>query len=167
MIILIEGADGSGKSTLVNQLNVRGYFTFSIDDKSKPSEEYRWKAIIASCEDNVAICDRCSFISDLVYRICDGKPRRGIDLYKIASIMRNDVAIVHCKTDSAFEDAMLRGEDNIVNSDSHNELEKCYDMILEMFRIFSGTDIFEYNWKKQNVSDVINFIEGRKLYAVR
>ncbi len=168
MIVIVEGADGSGKSTLVKHLKELGYPTFSITEKSKPTEYIKWIDTCVENYDKIAICDRASFISDLVYRIVDGKNRRGMNLSQMSQVMRHEVIIIYCKTDTAFHDAITRGEDNITNKALHQKICDTYDMIMEMFKIFSDSMVYEYNWKTQDFSNIINFIKkGGRKYAIR
>lgn len=160
MIVFIEGPDGSGKTRLCDTLKDFGYN--SVTQLSEHNELYNWLkiSIISDMLKETVIVDRASFISDLVYRLVDKKPRWGMNLKDIGEVMSKNVKIVYCKTDSAFMDAMNRGEDVVTTEEHHKLITKTYDIIMDMFKIFSDVSILEYNWKTDNVSKVIKFIEG-------
>lgn len=160
MLILVEGVDGSGKTTLckqlvdkckVQQININGALSEAFD-------LYRsFVSHVTICNTTV-ITDR-SFVTDLVYRLSDDKPRETIDLSQMCYLLRGPVAIVLCETDTSYEDAMKRGEDNIIDKQRSDEIKKTYEIITSMFNKFLNVPVYKYNWKKQNVGDVINFIK--------
>jgi hypothetical protein len=111
-------------------------------------------------ENLVSIVDR-SFITELVYRIVDGKnvgTMRLDDMCKILSFCK----IVLCETDTSFEDSMTRGEDNITNKEQAEQIKYVYSIITEMFCKFLKVPVYKYSWKNQSVEDVINFIKEVK-----
>ena len=157
MIVLVEGVDGSGKTTLCSELRQYGYVFTEILQSDKQYGEY----IKCARSDTVHICDR-SFLSDLAYRLADGKSRRGMDLHSMMNILfENGVKVIFCHTDSAYEDAMKRGEDDITSECVHNEINHIYNLIFRMLKIFTKTEVDDYNWKTDKLSDVIKFIERR------
>ena len=157
MIILIEGVDGSGKTTLVKELSDAGYKTASIESSEK--DFYDWCDL--NMEDDIVVTDR-SFISDLVYRIVDGKERRGMDLYNMALLLDDKCKIVFCESGTEYDDSIKRGEDNIRDRYVSQRLKETYRTVKEMVRIFTSTEVFTYNWREMNLSDVIKFIEERR-----
>ena len=156
MIILIEGVDGSGKSTLCKQLTLEGYILTDVPQGVHQSEEYRGKAV----SDNIYICDR-SFISDLVYRLEDGKPRRGMDIYSMVKVLSEGVKVIFCHTDTSYEDSMARGEDNITDKSRNLAINHLYNIVYRLLKIFANVPVIDYNWKTDDISDVIKFIERR------
>ena len=160
MLILIEGVDGSGKTTLCKQLVDKCKAEqISIDGASSSAFDlYRSYVLHVIRYKTMIVMDR-SFVTDLVYRLFDDKPRETIDLARMCYLFRGPVAIVLCETDTAYEDAMKRGEDNIVDKQRSDEIKKTYEIITSMFIKFSDVPVYKYNWKKQNVDDVINFIK--------
>ena len=68
-MIIIEGIDGTGKTTVANYLNDKGFsiYHFGFDEKNKEIDEKYLNLL----EQNTAnmVLDRC-FISELVYRPC-------------------------------------------------------------------------------------------------
>lgn len=160
MIVFIEGVDGSGKTTLYNMLKECDYKTFTLNSHS--TEIYDWLKLSVTSEmyNQVVITDRACFITDLVYRLVDKQPRRGMSFQEMSEVLSNNVKIIYCKTNTSYDDAMQRGEDNITNKVKHRQISKMYDMIMDIFSIFGDIPILTYNWKKDKLSDVIKFIEG-------
>ena len=135
MIVIVEGVDGSGKSTLCKQLSDRKYDQAVINGGNTEFERY--KNLKSSYKNDVVILDR-SFITDLVYRSIDKKSRRGMDLYEICNICKSDVKIIYCNSGSEFEDSMTRGENIVTTSELSNKIKNCYDIIESEFK----TNIF-------------------------
>jgi thymidylate kinase len=158
MLILLEGVDGSGKTTLCNQLKEKGIPVVPSVGRLCKYPYYEWMKLGA--ENLVSIVDR-SFITELVYRIVDGKnvgTMRLDDMCKILSFCK----IVLCETDTSFEDSMTRGEDNITNKEQAEQIKYVYSIITEMFCKFLKVPVYKYSWKNQSVEDVINFIKEVK-----
>jgi thymidylate kinase len=155
MLVLIEGIDGSGKSTLCKQLINNGFDNVVISDGV--DEFVKYKALKTMYKNSVLILDR-GFVTDLVYRSIDLAPRHGMNLQEIAAICKDDVLIIHCKSDTAFEDSITRGEDNVTSKITSDKLSAAYDVAINILSIFSGIRTYVYNWKKNDVYDVIKFI---------
>ena len=163
MIILVEGADGSGKTTLCEQLcKYTNFERLDVEQDNQQDIQY----LLAKFSNTYYVCDR-SFISDLVYRLHDGKPRRGMGLREMSYICsETGVIIVHCKSGTEYEDSMSRGEDNITIKTDSDDIVAIYDKIISMFNIFSSVPVIKYNWRIDNINDVINFVKGGKTNAV-
>ena len=160
MIVIIEGVDGSGKSTLVRQLVEEGYRATSIE--SHREEEYsKWCKAYKEAQDDVVVTDR-SFVTDLVYRMFDGKERRGMDLLGMSLILNSDVKIVFCESGTEFDDSMTRGEDNITRREDNEAIALVYRVVKNLIKSFTDSDVFVYDWHTMSVSDVINFIKERR-----
>lgn len=154
VLILLEGVDGSGKTTLCNQLKEKGIPVVPPVNRLCKHPYYEW--IKLGAENQVSIVDR-SFITELVYRIVDGKnagTMRLDDMCKILSFCK----IVLCETDTSFEDSMARGEDNVTDKEQAEQIRYIYDIITKMFLKFLKVPVYKYNWKHQTVDDVLKFI---------
>jgi thymidylate kinase len=163
MIVILEGVDGSGKTTLCNQLVQQGYKKVEIE--SGNYEFDNWREAKINSRDDVVICDR-SFITDLVYRTFDNQQRRGMNLQQMCGTLWNDVIVIHLESGSEFDDAMKRGEDNITDVISHTRIKFLYKDIINMLKIFVGVPVKTYNWRRDNLADVISFIEkGGRCYG--
>ena len=162
MLIILEGVDGSGKTTLCSQLEELGAIKISINRGTK--NQYRQYFCSLMKYEHVCdflVTDR-SFISDLVYRLEDGKDRDDMTLMEMCSLLEKDTKIILCETETSFEDAMLRGEDNITDKKRSENIKYLYNLVIEMFSKFQDIPVYKYNWKKQNIGDVINFIKEVK-----
>lgn len=154
MLIYVEGVDGSGKTTLCKQLEELGFRTVRIER----SDEWRdtdWYTLDADRSCAYIICDR-SFISDLVYRTCDGDALQITDPVSYAHLLKGN-RVIYCKTPTSYKDAMERGEDNITTPEKANKIKRTYETLLDMFKLF-GVEVLEYNWKKDNLAKVTKFI---------
>lgn len=161
MLILVEGADGSGKTTLVESLRKRGFKVVKPIDRELSSQDVRWTYL---CLDSVQggmtnhIVDR-SFISELVYRTFDGKEPT-ISLISICILLKH-CKIIYCKTDSQYEDSIARGEDNITTKEASEQISKLYDLFIEMFKQFEKVPVFYYDWRRSNLDEVSVFIKSK------
>lgn len=155
MIVFVEGADGSGKTTLVNQL--RGiYPVFTVPRDYQVDVPYIWAEIYEAAQGTVFVTDRC-FISDYIYRLHDLLDGT-YNLKGVLSLIKDNV-FIYCKTDTQHDDAIARGEDNIVNRDDADDLRKLYDVFMRILKK-EKVRVMEYDWKTQNVHDVLDFIEN-------
>ena len=109
MLIIVEGGDGSGKSTLVQKLKT---FNFKIEKpaalNNRHQFEYYERLALQSIynEENV-ILDR-SFISELVYRVYDKKKPK-LKLSEMFALLKY-CKIILCETGTQFQDSLKRGE---------------------------------------------------------
>lgn len=164
MFIIIEGVDGSGKTTLCKQLRKIGAKEINIGQYSENQlTQYLTVANESIISNSLVICDR-SFISDIVYRLADDRERSALDLVEMCCILRLS-KIILCETDSAFEDSIVRGEFNITSEKKSKELAYLYNIITTMFKKFLDVPIMKYNWQKQHINDVLKFIKGGSTWS--
>ena len=154
MLILLEGVDGSGKTTLCNQLKEKGIPIVTAVDRLSKFPYYEWLKLVY--ENTVSVVDR-SFITELVYRTNDRKDVGTMTLEDMCKILPF-CKVILCETDSAFEDSMLRGEDNITNKETSKQIQQVYQIITTMLSKFTEAKMFTYDWKHQTVDDVLKFI---------
>ena len=154
MITIIEGADGSGKSTLCEQLIERGYTLITFKEIENVEE---WLYSLSIFNNTNVIVDR-SFISDIVYRLWDNKPRRGMNLHTMCLIL-SQVKIVHCESGTEYNDSMQRGETLVTEKIHSDTIKAYYNIIMNLFDKFLGAKICKYNWHEDDINKVIKFIE--------
>ena len=160
MLILVEGADGSGKSYLVNQLCEKGFAVQKVqlrqDFDFRQAAEHCWYGDINLVEDR-------SPITDIVYRIFDGdKPDRTENIDDIFEwINYFGVKIIYCKTKTSYTDSINRGEENITSFQDHCEISKIYDVVMAIIKRDYPSAVLEYDHSKQNVNDVLKFINAQ------
>lgn len=158
MLIILEGGDGAGKSTLCRQLQELGAIKVDVKRYSK-NHFHQWCEIKNKLGHELVVSDR-SFISDIVYRLQDELPADDMNLSQICITLKYNVKIILCETDTSFEDGIKRGEDNITNKEQAENIKYLYNVITTMFNKFLSVPVLKYNWKKQNIDDVMNFIKG-------
>lgn len=166
MLIIVEGPDGSGKTTLVNKINKAGiakkiYGTH----KDMPNQYLLWLTLMYECindRNNNYIIDRC-FISDWAYRISmnDGNPY--ITLDQIVELLKlPKVIYIFCDTDKSYELSQERGEDYVKKPDEHCKLRTSYNFIEHTIRKFcKKVNCITYDFEKDNSIDF--FIKLHKL----
>lgn len=158
MLVIVEGVDGTGKTTLCKNLYGFGIESIKPVPRDNKKQYKNWKKVINFCRNFNYTVDR-GFISELVYRIYDGLPVN-MRLKDMLKILKKCV-IIYCKTDTAFEDSMERGETNIVNKKDNAEIANIYEHIMMMLNHFANVPVFVYNWKKGNIYDVVDFIKSQ------
>lgn len=158
MIILLEGFDGSGKSTLTTLLS--NFYLGKIKSwhpGAPPKSED--EAIVRCHEQNglfkVAdkvnlIMDRTTCISNDAYTLMGSD----FDYYPFRQFLASckGVLIVHCKTSGLENQDFIPSEHDIEGSIEHAKLNAtkildCYDKIMEEFK---DCKTFEYDYKDQN-----------------
>lgn len=161
MLVILEGADGSGKTTLMQRLLEKG-FTCKKTLRGESCERLMRLYNDAISDDNIIVIDR-SFISDMVYRCNDDLPREGLDAYEAIQILDTHCKIVYCKTDSQYDDSIRRGEDNITSYSKSEQISKTYDLFMTFIMKYTNSEVFEYDWHNQIADDAVDFIlEGCK-----
>lgn len=160
MLVFVEGVDGSGKTKLVSKLELAGFKVFDAIDRDIPYQYYEWQRLIdqSSLINKVCLVDR-SPISELVYRLFDNK-EVNISLKSITNLLEENVKIIYCKQPASFDDALKRGEDNIVNRELHSNIEIVYDVIMSMIDKFTDCKILKYNWREDEIKKVFDFLNS-------
>ena len=162
MLIIVEGGDGSGKSTLVQKLKT---FNFKIEKpaalNNRHQFEYYERLALQSIynEENV-ILDR-SFISELVYRVYD-KKKPHLKLSEMFALLKY-CKIILCETGTQFQDALERGEDNITTEEDSIQIKMLYRHYISLMEQFENVPVLRYNWQKDKMIKVISFINQTNL----
>lgn len=158
MMILVEGIDGSGKSVLVKQLYEKGYAI----QKVLLHQKFNYRKAAEYCfQGDVTLIEDRSPITDIVYRIFDNgiaDREENIDdvLYWIDHF---GVKVIYCKSYSSYEDGQMRGENVIKNYADHEKVSTMYDVVMGIINRSCPNNIFEYDWHKHSIQDIIKFIE--------
>ena len=155
MLILVEGADGSGKTTLVNQL-VEYFPTLRINMGNDHIPDFYDNL---TCMGEDIVLDR-SFITDVVYRLAldDGKETDGINMFYMEHILRNSV-VIYCKTATQFDDAKARGEDNITDLKTAQKISRYYDAVMKFINTRTSTHVIKYDWHFDTVEELVSTIK--------
>lgn len=152
MIIFVEGADGSGKSTLVKTLSEQ-YPIVNITRKAEHINADLFVELMRMHTD--VVCERGP-ISDYVYRLLDGDPSV-YSLSRLLGILKNSV-VIYCRTDTQYKDSINRGEDLITDKKEAEKLKNTYDVMMSIFAR-EGVKLRTYNWKKDKPEDITKFIK--------
>lgn len=156
MLIIIEGADGTGKTTLVEKLRSEGYVSVCIPKNTFCIYSVYKQLIYNSTATNFVI-DR-SFITDIVYRlVLDGQP--SFNLYEISCLLSENMKIIYCTNDNSFNYAKERGENLICKRETHDKICKVYEYVMKFISIFADKKILKYDFEKTNFEDVLRFIK--------
>ena len=162
MLIIVEGPDGSGKTTLVNEINKKGiakkiYGTH----KDMPNQYSLWFNLMYKCVNdkrNNYIIDRC-FLSDWAYRISmnDGKPY--ITLEEITELLKiPNVIYIFCDTDNAYELSQIRGDEYVNDKFKHSKLRNVYNFIKTTIEKFCNIKCIKYDLKKDTITNIYNML---------
>lgn len=166
MLIFIEGADGTGKSTLCQKLcDNYGIPTIRMPRFVQQRVLFEVNLDLDACylydtlkKENLLIALDRSFLSDWVYRVNDGNLNITFNLSTMCELLK-DGLIIHCDTDNAYEDSMKRGEDNITTKEESDRIRQLYNDTFTMLHIFHDVPIIKYNWYKDNIKDLISKIK--------
>lgn len=155
MLVLVEGVDGTGKTTLVRKLFERGFCCKRVfrNDNCEAAKFYNY-----AHHDGLVILDR-SFISDLVYRMVDFLPMEDQDLASIGNILSGKVLIIHCVNPFHYDESMARGEDNITDRDVSDRIDNLYRTFMTMFAKFTKARIVPYDYHTTSVDNIVNKIK--------
>lgn len=154
MLILVEGADGSGKTTLVNKLNE--HFPVMRINRNYDNVKKFYDKLIALNEN--IVLDR-SFITDVVYRLAldDDIDTDGINIFYMDYILRNSV-VIYCKTITQFHDAKERGEDNITDFKTAVMISNYYDAVMKFINTRTSANVLTYNWQCDDYETLVKSI---------
>ena len=139
MIIIIEGPDGSGKTTLANTLSKQtGY---PVIHRSQPKTEEEKAEMLQGYIDTIkagrnAIFDRCWY-SEMVYGpvMRDASVITYPAMYELERMLaKRGALIIHCKDDPdiLWHRATRRGEDYIKDYGIHVDICKSFDALFSV-----------------------------------
>lgn len=163
MIIMLEGPDGSGKTTLIENItdildNIDSVTDYALNHgcethpnlgKDRISEKNLYNYLNCWIKtDSVLLIDRGA-ISDIVYRVFDDyKPVTSLNKF-IKFLKKNEkhILTIYCRTDKAEENMLKRGDDNPIALAKHKEITKVYDLVMDQIK-----DSLKYNYIKYDYS---------------
>lgn len=162
-IFLVEGVDGSGKTTLVNKLkkqygDISVVHTVPRDWLQLESSVNLWQYLFEKIKlkvkhENIVLIDR-SFITDFVYRtrVDIGKPSMAFN--EFAYLMYNyDLKIIYCNTNAAYVNAKARGENYITNLTIHTNICETYEHFMETMKML-GIPVVKYDYMVDKIDDL-------------
>lgn len=156
MIVFVEGVDGSGKSTLIENLS---NLYSNIRISRREDGPLMWNKVISLGKslgkDAVILVDR-SPLTEYVYRTEDDKMCK----YQYSQVLKwlKSGKVIYCNNDYAYSNAISRGEDNLTDENRHSKVKHIYDTYVSTLRL-EHVPIMYYNWQENCLDDVIKFIE--------
>lgn len=147
-LIIVEGADGTGKTTLVNKLVEQGAMLFPTIPRDVKNYDVVLNtfATIASNTNLDCVMDRSVF-TDIVYRYVTGGKTMNSKLDDITRMLnRNCAIIVHCINGNYFERAMERGEDNITDKVTAKKIFDTYEFLMFILKEYCNLNVIRYNY---------------------
>lgn len=165
MVILLEGPDGAGKSTLYNKLCELYKYNFIKHLPRESVGHYLWwqKKIESPF---LYFIDR-GFISELVYRPIKADDTPNISLEEIGNLCTNNLCIVYCETEKAYDNMKRRGDDYINDKKEHDMIRLRYGDTMTTLSWFTDATVVTYDFTKARdfvnlVKEIDNFIEEGK-----
>ena len=161
MLVIVEGGDGSGKSTLCKYLsNCDNTDVIRFERGSKVNLTDYIELAMSTYN---YVLDR-SFITDVVYRLLDNGERESLSFVQMATLFTTSrIKVVYCETVTQYEDSIKRGEDNIVDKKLSDRLKDLYRIVLTFLEKYADIPVMKYNWKADNPDEVCEFIKTGKV----
>lgn len=161
MILILEGPDGGGKTTLRQRLKGHGYSYIPYVPREWPYQYEMYRKLFMSIDKTKnVVMDRC-FISEIVYRIVKSDAPPNINLREIGTLLdMTDVTIINCNTDTMFNDCIARGDDNITDAAEHSRITEIYEILFNIIAKFTNAKVIKYNWQKDNFYDLLTKIKN-------
>lgn len=162
-IFLVEGTDGSGKTTLINNLkekynDVNSVHTIPRDwlqfEKSADLWQYLLGKVKSKMErNNIVLIDR-SFITDFVYRMCIDIDKPSMEFNAFAYLMYNyDLKIIYCTSKDAYIKANNRGETYVKDIVTHSKICGMYEHFMETMKML-GIPVVKYDYMVNKIDDL-------------
>ena len=164
MIIYLEGPDGSGKTTLVqniwDQLVRKYYVTIGAEEdipthpkrQNRISEGELFKKLKKMAKSNIVyVLDRGP-LSDIIYRIFD-EYKTVTTLSKMLDFLvryNNKILMVYCHTPDAEKYMLERGDDNPVALAKHKDITRAYNLVMSLIKDKCKYNFAEYDFTKRN-----------------
>lgn len=158
MLIIVEGFDNSGKSTLVSQL-AEEFKLVTMNNRCRPTTEREAIDYTSQVQDFAAnwgvIVDRWSPISEPIY----GPICRGTHLFKPETLKKHleglDALLIYCRP----------SEDKIMNFGDRPQMKGVIEhapKLLAAYDSFMGTrDHIRYDWNYASLRHKVNnYLEG-------
>lgn len=160
MLVVLEGPDGVGKTVLSQKLKGIGSVMYAplprVDSYNNREDWQRFIEVFGK-SDNIYILDRC-FLSEFVYRLFD-KDDTYMTFHDVANWLDVCAAVVICRSDTAYEDAMNRGEDNITDREKHTKITEMYEHVIHMIKRFTKVPVIDYCWKTMTDNEIKKLIK--------
>lgn len=179
MLVIFEGVDGSGKTTVIKKLKEKfGWEEIIWPGKQKNPTEFI-KMVKKFTEDHVVeINDNKVYLMDrggvgeIIYGTLENRLGSTTPIaYKPLVDLWKSCVFVWCYSPTAYKDAIIRGEDGITKEkDMHSIIQECYKEEVPFRFIEIAVNTIDYNYKSEFAfeklsSEIIGCNLGRVLNA--
>ena len=158
MIAIIEGPDGTGKTTLAKKLAERGMVYHYRQRHNNYATDEMTQMLY---DDKIHVLDR-SFLTTWVYRLVQNEPLDKCDFsfeYMYAYMTSRRLKIVYCNYPFGFRRAIERGEDNITSEKTWNKLKETYEYIVRTILLFNICPLISYDFATTDVDMIEEFLK--------
>lgn len=157
MVIIVEGPDGSGKTTLCNKLNEQG---FTIIRRVRSDTNFSFTEFVNMQHSNTTYVMDRAMLTPWAYRLLDEQALDHDDftLLEVITLLSKS-KLIYCTCKRSYDYSILRGEDNITDRLTSMRLRTIYDFIVDTLKLYNISTIYEYDFEKQSFDDVIKFIK--------
>ena len=146
-LFIVEGADGTGKTTLVDKLVGQGMKLLPPVSRDCNCYDDLFSSWVSTTRDNGDwIMDR-SIFTDVVYRyVLGGYSMRSNIATILRMINKIDCTIIHCINNNYFYKAMERGEDYITDKVTAKKIYDAYDMLMFIISRYTTIPVIPYDY---------------------
>jgi len=173
MLIILEGPDGSGKSTLGQMLSDRLGYQLVHSGKPKYDELVPKSLELAALKDT--IIDRVPWISEFVYSKVFDRQAPPAELTTIGRSIKDTTIIVRCDTealnplikDNEYKDKAF----SLAIRERTKTIRSTYDRVFNTFEDHAGSyytsyNIINYDYTKDSPEDVLEMIQTYMTYPL-
>lgn len=177
MLVIFEGPDGSGKTTLQNKVYevmikysntlkvvANGEALIPTHPKSEvrvnKRELYKQLKRMITAKDTLYLVNRGP-ISDIIYRVFDNYLSVSTlpELIEFIKKYERQLIIVYCHSKVAEQKMLERGDENPIAIDKHKEISRVYDIVMSVISSnmkynFKHFDMTRKNDKERIISDI-------------
>lgn len=178
MLIMFEGADGTGKSSFINRLTrdlIDKYYIIMdaehwLDTYPNSADRLDKRQLIknivnlAKDKDRIFLADRGP-ISDIVYRLFDDYKSvlTMNEMIGLLDTLKRNLFVVYAHTTEAEKRMLERGDNNDIAVHNHKQICKAYDIVMTALKLLFPNNIIDYDFASRyndykNCRQKIDFI---------
>lgn len=146
-LFIVEGADGTGKTTLVDKLVGQGMKLLPPVSRDCNCYDDLFSSFVSMARDNGDwIMDR-SIFTDIVYRyVLGGWPTESNISTILKMLSRIDCTIIYCNNKDCYERSMTRGENLVTEESTSLKIRKAYDFLMFIITNYTVIQVVEYDY---------------------
>lgn len=146
-LFIVEGADGTGKTTLVNKLVEQGMKLLPPVSRDCNCYDDLFSSWVSMARGNGDwIMDR-SIFTDIVYRYVLGGWCISSNLATILRMLSKiDSTIVHCNNEDCYERSITRGENFVTEEDTSLKIQQAYDFLMFVISNYTNIQVVQYDY---------------------